>query len=274
MIPLTDTHCHLASHKFTAAELESLVANAREAGVTRLVTLGTGTDDCPRQIEIAKQFPGTVFACIGIHPCDVTETTDGWDQQLLSLIEQHPDQVVAIGETGLDYFHPAPEGWTDETYHQRQRDLLRRHFEIAAQTGRNIVIHTRDRSGKQSLEDALEIARDFAGRVRPLFHCFLGPLENAAPILELDGIVSFTGIASFKGKNAHDTRQAATHIPLERMMVETDAPYLAPEPHRGKRNEPAFVRHTADAIAHLRGLTTDELATATNQVADGFFRFS
>ena len=267
---LTDSHCHLASHKFADADIDRIVANAIDSGVTRMVTLGTCVDDWPANIGFANTH-NSVFACLAIHPCDVTEAPGDWDQQLIDLLSTS-ENIVAIGETGLDYFHPAPEGWTDEAYREKQQTMLRRHFEIAEQFGLNIVIHTRDRKGKQSLDDAVKIARDFRGKVRPLFHCFLGPIENADAIFELDGIISFTGIATFK--NAHDTIEAARLAPADRFMVETDSPYLAPVPHRGKRNEPAFVRHTAEAIADLRGVTLDELTAQTNAVADAFFRFS
>ncbi len=235
-----------------------------------MITLGTCIEDWQKNVDLTAAHQ-SVFACLAIHPCDVTEAPNDWDQQLIDRLSAS-EKIIAIGETGLDYFHPAPSGWTDEAYREKQQTLLRRHFEIAEQFGLNIVIHTRDKSGQQSLDDALKIARDFRGKVRPLFHCFLGPIENADAIFELDGIISFTGIATFK--NAHATIEAARLAPTDRFIVETDAPYLAPVPHRGQRNEPAFVRHTAEAIAQLRGVTLDELTESTNAVADGFFRFN
>lgn len=265
---LTDSHCHLASHQF-ADDADTVIANALQSGVTRMVTLGTSIEDWQPNLDLAAAHP-SVFSCLGIHPCDATDAPDDWDQQLIDRLSTS-QKIVAIGETGLDYFHPAPEGWTDQAYREKQQSLLRRHFEIGVQFERNIVIHTRDKSGKQSLDDALQIARDFRGKVRPLFHCFLGPIENADAIFALDGIISFTGIATFK--NAHPTIEAARLAPADRFMVETDAPYLAPVPHRGARNEPAHVRHTAQAIAQLRGVTLEELTTSTNAVADQFFHF-
>lgn len=266
---ITDSHCHLAAHKFSADELATLVGNASDAGVKRIVTVATSLEDIPQNIAIAEQF-GSVYCAIGIHPCDVHETPDDYMPSVKESA-QHA-KCVAIGETGLDYFHPAPEGWTDEAYHQRQRDFLRQHFELAKELGKNIIIHTRDKSGKQSLDDALDIYADFADGVVAVFHCFLGPWENATRIIELGGIVSFTGIATFK--SAKDCIAAAIEAPAGKFMVETDAPYLAPAPHRGKRNEPAYTEHTAQAIATARGELFADFYAHTEATANAFFNFS
>ena len=265
---LIDSHCHLASQKFSH-DIDEVIERAIANGVTRQVSLGTCIEDWQPNLDLAAKYP-SVHTCLAIHPCDVTETSEEWRTTLTGHLAS-PQKIAAIGETGLDYFHPAPDGWSDSDYRAKQQTLLRQHFEIAESAGLNIVIHTRDRSGYQSLNDAITIARDFRGKVRPLFHCFLGPIENADAIFELDGIISFTGIATFK--NAHDTIEAARRAPADRFMVETDAPYLAPVPHRGKRNEPSFVRHTAEAIADLRGISPDQLVSDTNAVAESFFRF-
>ncbi|MGJ8673256.1 TatD family hydrolase [Rubritalea sp.] len=264
----TDSHCHLASHKFTKEELKTIVLDAKANGIYRMVTLATSLEDCPANIAIAENFP-EVFCAIGIHPCDVHLTPDNYLEELTSFA-LHP-KCVAIGETGLDYFHPAPEGWTDESYHQRQRELLRQHFLLAKKLNKNIVIHTRDKSGKQSLYDALEIYREFANDVQAVFHCFLGPWENATPILELGGLISFTGITTFK--SAKDCLAAATSVPKGKFMLETDSPYLAPTPHRGKRNEPAFTKYIAQHIATSRNESLDELAQHTEETVNDFFGF-
>ena len=265
----TDSHCHLASHKFSNEELESLIENAKQHGIHRMVTLATSLEDCPQNISIAERFP-EVFCAIGIHPCDVHETPDDYLPALREYAT-HP-KCVAIGETGLDYFHPAPEGWTEESYHQRQREFLRQHFELARELGKNVVIHTRDRSGKQSLDDAVEIYREYASDVKAVFHCFLGPWENAEAILELGGLVSFTGISTFK--SAKDCLAAALSAPAGRFMLETDSPYLAPVPHRGKRNEPAFTKYLAEHLANARGETLETLATHTEATVTDFFTFT
>jgi TatD DNase family protein len=264
---LTDSHCHLASHRFQPEEISALIASARDAGVRRLVTLSTSLEDLAANLTIADD--PMVHACIGIHPCDVHHAPD----DAVSQITKHAAdiRVCAIGETGLDYFHPAPDGWDEFTFRERQRGFLRRCFELARDSGLNIVIHTRDREGHASFEDALDIYRDYHATVRAVFHCFIGPWENAKRVIDLGGLVSFGGVATFK--NAGQVRDSALHCPAGSFMVETDAPYLAPEPHRGKRNEPAYVRHTADFLASLRGETLEALASHTGETAAGFFRF-
>ncbi len=264
---LTDSHCHLASHRFQSGELQTLIERAQAAGVSRMVTLATTLEDLQANLTIAEN--PHVHACIGIHPCDVHHAPD--DALLRISAFTNDPRVCAIGETGLDYYHPAPEGWEENAFRERQRDFLRRHFELAAACGLNVVIHTRDQSGHTSFEDALETYRNFHTSLRALFHCFIGPWENALRVLELGGLVSFGGVTTFK--NAREVRETALRCPAGSFMVETDAPYLAPEPHRGKRNEPAFVRHTAEFIASLRGETLEELALHTGQTASGFFRF-
>lgn len=264
---LTDSHCHLASHRFAEAEVATLIESAHAAGVNRLVTLATSLGDLHANLAIAEN--PSVHACIGIHPCDVHHAPDDAVDQL-SRFTADP-RVCAIGETGLDYYHPAPEGWEESAFRKRQADFLRRHFELAAASGLNIVIHTRDQEGHASFDDALAIYREFHASVRAVFHCFIGPWENAKHVLELGGLVSFGGVATFK--NARLVRETASQCPAGTFMLETDAPYLAPEPHRGKRNEPAYVRNTAECLASLRGETAESLARHTGETAAAFFRF-
>ncbi len=265
---ITDSHCHLGSHKFSPEEIPDIIARARENGVTRMITLATGEDDISTNLQIAHDHP-EVSACIGIHPCDVHETRDDFEPLLTPHLSD--PKVAAIGETGLDYFHPAPDGWTNEDYHARQRDFLRRHFELAKEADLNIVIHTRDKSGTGSFDDALKIYADYSDSVRAVFHCFPGPPQLAARVFAAGGLISFTGIATFK--NAHAVVDTVKAAPAESFMLETDAPYLSPTPHRGKRCEPAFTRHTAEAIATQREISLNQLADQTNKVAESFFRF-
>lgn len=264
----TDSHCHLASHRFPAAEVPELIDRARAAGVSRLVTLATCLGDLDANLEIAHH--PAVSACLGIHPCDVTHAPDDAPERIAPRLAD--PRVCAVGETGLDYYHPAPDGWSEEDYHERQRDFLRRHFRIAREAGLNVVIHTRDRAGSGSLDDALAIYREFAATTRALFHCFISTPEQAERVFELGGIVSFGGVCTFK--NAELARATATRCPAGRFLLETDAPYLAPEPHRGKRNEPAFVSDTARFLATCRSESPEELAAHTHATADGFFRFA
>jgi TatD DNase family protein len=264
---LTDSHCHLASHRFTAAETPDLIERALAAGVSRLVTLSTCLDDVQANLALATH--PAVHACVGIHPCDVHHAPDDAVRRLAAFTDD--PRVCAIGETGLDYFHPAPEGWEESAYRERQREFLHQHFELAARAGLNLVIHTRDRSGHASFEDALEIHRGHHHSVRAVFHCFAGSWENARRVLDLGGLVSFGGVLTFK--NAREVRDTACHCPQGSFMLETDSPYLAPEPFRGQRNEPAHVRRVAEFLAPLRGESIAQLAAHTTQTANGFFRF-
>ena len=264
---LIDSHCHLASHRFQESEVPELIERAQSAGVDRLVTLATCLGDLHANLAFAEN--PAVHTCIGIHPCDVHHAPDNAVDQIAA--HAGDPRVCAIGETGLDYYHPAPDGWTESDFRERQHDFLRRHFEAAAASGLNVVIHTRDQAGHASFEDALEIYRNFRDRTRAVFHCFIGPWENAVRVLDLGGLVSFGGVATFK--SAREVRDTALKCPAGSFMLETDAPYLAPEPHRGKRNEPAFVRDTALFLAALRGESQDELSEHTGRTADAFFRF-
>lgn len=263
---LTDSHCHLASHRFPTEEIPDILARARAAGVSRMITLATCLEDLQANLTIADN--SAVHSCIGIHPCDVHHAPDDATARLTAFTGD--PRVCAIGETGLDYYHPAPVGWDEETFRDRQRLFLRQHFELAVAAKLNVVIHTRDREGHGSFEDALAIYRDYQNSTRAVFHCFIGPWENARRVLAVGGLVSFGGVATFKTANI--VRQTALLCPAGSFMVETDSPYLAPEPHRGKRNEPSFVRMTADRLASLRGESLDALALHTGNTAAAFFR--
>ena len=264
---LIDSHCHLASQRYPAMEIPALLERALAAGVSRMVTLATSLDDLPANLALADN--PLIHACIGIHPCDVQHAPPDAVAQLAAFTAD--PRVCAIGETGLDYYHPVPEGWEESALRDCQRASLRRHFELASAAGLNVVIHTRDLTGRASFEDGLAIYRDFHTAVRAVFHCFSGPWENAKRVIDLGGLVSFGGVATFK--NARKVRDTAGKCPAGSFLLETDAPYLAPEPHRGQRNEPAFVRDTAEFLAELRGESLEALAQHTGQTAAAFFRF-
>lgn len=264
---ITDSHCHLASARFADKERGEIILRAAEAGVGRMVTLATCLDDVPLNLKLADD--PRVMAAIGIHPCDVHNAPDDAVARLAAFAGD--PRVCAIGETGLDYFHPAPEGWSESDYKNRQRDFLIRHFELAASCGLNVVIHTRDREGRKSFEDALGIYAEFSDCVRAVFHCFISEWELAEKVFGMGGLVSFGGVATFK--NADLVKEAVKRCPSGSFMIETDSPYLAPEPLRGKRNEPAFAMRVAEAVAALRGETTAELAAHTGAVAEMFFRW-
>lgn len=264
---ITDSHCHLASHRFADDDVSELIARAKGAGVHRMVTLATSLDDVERNLEIAAA-PG-VAAALGIHPCDVHNAPDDAVERLASYMAD--ERVCAIGETGLDYFHPAPDGWDEEDFRERQRDFLRQHFELAGRCGLNVVIHTRDKEGTASFDDALAIYREHSRNVRAVFHCFISPWEQAEKVLAEGGLVSFGGVTTFRKSDV--VRDAARRCPAGSFMLETDSPYLAPEPMRGKRNEPAHTAHIARAVAAARGESVEELARHTEEASGKFFRW-
>lgn len=266
-----DTHCHLASRQFVDDCRDELIRRAAESGVGHIVTLGSCQRDWKVSLDWAREFPDAVSACLALHPMDVMEVTDDWKQQLEGLLEGY--SPVAIGETGLDYFYPSPKGCDGSFYKTRQCEYLEYHFDLAARLGLNIVLHTRDREGDASFRDAFAIAKQYAGRVRPVFHCFIGTKGQARLIFdELDGLVSLTGVVTFK--NAGFLPEVAAWCPSDRLMLETDAPYLSPVPLRGKRNEPAYLIKTAEFIAEVRGIGMAQLAEETTNTARRFFKFS
>jgi TatD DNase family protein len=284
---LIDTHAHLDFPDFSN-DLEDVLRRAEESGVNRVITIGTSIESSRRAIELANRYP-SVYAAIGVHPSHVEEAEDDVITPLRNLAKNA--RVVAIGETGLDYHHLPSEAVakeeqvqvmtalrseTDEeieaqirdgAYKSKQASLFQQQLDLAAELGLNIVIHQRD-----AWEDTLEIIRSYIGKVRGVFHCFGGTLDQAKEILELDHLVSFTGIVTFK--NGVTARQVAAEIPLWKFMVETDCPYLAPAPFRSKRCEPAHTRIVAKAIATTRGVSLTEIAEATTETAEQFFRFN
>lgn len=265
---LTDTHAHLISEAF-AEEVEAVVERAVAAGVTRMVAIGCDVESSRAGLKLAERFP-QVWATVGVHPTYVTEELhEDWLEQLREMTS-HP-RCVAIGEAGLDFYHPAPEGWKWEDYIARQESFFAAQLELAAACGKNIVVHQRDRSGSPCWDRIREMVDPWQGRLRAVFHCWLHAWEEAVPMVAQGHLISFTGIATYK--NAPVVAECAAQAVAGSFMLETDSPYLAPVPHRGKRNEPAFVRETALWIASRRGISMEELAAMTGAVAAGFFGF-
>jgi TatD DNase family protein len=255
----TDTHCHLSFPEF-AAELPAVVERAAAAGVTRLVSIATDLPDARRVLEIAGQFPG-VFAAVGLHPNHVHECRL-CDMQTVAELARQP-KVVAIGETGLDFFRDARN---NRALQQQQKDFLWAHLELAKERRLAVVIHNRNAE-----KDLLEILRAHEPGFRPwgVMHCFGGDEKFAFDCLEIGLLISYTGILTFK--NGDNLRAVAKQVPLEKVMLETDAPYLAPIPHRGQRNEPAFVPHIAAVLAEVKGVPVEEVARVTTATARRFF---
>jgi TatD DNase family protein len=267
-----DTHAHLDFPDF-AGETEQIIARAAAAGITRIITIGTTLEGSLHAVQIAEQFPH-IYAAVGWHPSHVTEAPAEFPDQLRALAD-HP-KVVAIGECGLDYSrlpgknaspHPDHPGSTqdDTQYKTRQAELFRQQLDLAAEKQLNVIIHQRD-----SFADTLEILRPYTGKLRAVFHCFVGTPAEQRQVAALGHLVSFTGIATFK--NAATVRETIRATPLGGFMLETDAPFLAPVPHRGKRCEPAHVAHTAAFIAQEKNCTLPELSAATCQTAREFFK--
>ena len=284
---LIETHAHLDYPDF-AADFDDVLRRANEAGVTRIITIGTSIESSRRAIELAEKYP-SIYAVIGVHPAYVEQAGEDVITPLRELAKS--PRVVAIGETGLDYHHlpsveaakqknvqvfSALQSGTEEqleasiedgAYKSKQADLFEEQLDLAVELGLNVVIHQRD-----AWDDTLEIMRPYSGRLRGVFHCFGGTLEQANEVLDLDHLVSFTGIVTFK--NGADVREVAAKVPLWKFMVETDCPYLAPVPFRGKRSEPAHTRIVAETIAAARGVPFQEVAEATTATAEEFFRFN
>jgi len=249
--PLVDSHCHLDFPDFHGRE-DELVKAMKANGVDRALVAGVTLERFPGVLALAERFPG-LYAAVGVHP----DTQEGQepDQQILLHLAEHP-KVVAIGETGLDYYRL-------EGNLEWQRERFRTHIRAARRCHKPLIIHTREAAA-----DTLQILEEEgADDVGGVFHCFTETGAVAEAALALDFYISFSGIVTFK--NALQIKEVATWVPLDRLLVETDAPYLAPVPHRGKLNHPALVRHVAEEVAKLRGISMEELAQATTA---NFFR--
>ena len=257
---LTDTHAHLDFPEFRD-DVPAILARAAEAGVTRILTIGTGIESSRRVVALAKKWPH-VWAVAGVHPNHVPDEHPDFLPTLREIVTASP-RITAIGETGLDYFRLAKDDTASRT---AQAAAFRAQLDLAVDLKLPVIIHER-----AAWDDTLAILREYTGRVRAVFHCFGKSPAHAAEVFALGHLVSFTGIVTFK--NAPDAQASAASVPLDSFMVETDCPFLAPVPHRGKRCEPAFVRHIAEHIALLRGNSIEELSAATEATANRFFRF-
>ena len=279
MNSLIDTHCHLDFPEF-ADDLDAVIQRAVAAGVDRIITIGTSLDSSRAGIELANRY-SNVYATVGLHPTSIGENTPEFIEELKQLA-QHP-KVVGIGECGLDFYRLPDDDKPDivetafgsitqsgietelriDSLKAAQAAAFEQQLELAAQLEKPVVIHQRD-----SWNETLDILKQYS--VKAVLHCFTGGVAELSEVLAMGHHVSFTGIATFK--NAADVRAAARVAPADRVMVETDAPYLAPVPHRGKRCEPAYVGLTAEAIAKERGVSFESFAQTTTANAKRFFR--
>ncbi|MDR3559897.1 MAG: TatD family hydrolase [Negativicutes bacterium] len=242
---LFDSHAHIDDKRFND-DREDVIARAAAAGVTGIINAGADMFSSARAVELAEKYPA-VYAAVGIHPHDAKEAKDT-DYEKLSLWAEKP-KVVAIGEIGLDYHYDLSPRDVQQTVFVRQLDLAR-------QLAMPVIIHDREAHA-----DIMATMKKEGRGLSGVFHCFSGSLEMAREVLALGLYISIAGPVTFA--NAHKLLEIAQVIPLDRLLVETDSPYLTPQPHRGKRNEPAYVRLVAEKVAEIRGITLEALAAAT-----------
>ena len=255
---LIDSHAHIQGKEY-AGEAEAVIERARAAGVETIIAVGGAGDMSSNSeaVALAERF-ANVFAAVGMHPHDAKDV--GADElETLRRLAAHP-KVVAIGETGLDYYY-------NHSPHDVQRRVFGGFIHMAVETKLPIVVHERD-----AAQEAVELLRDEGGAdLRGVIHCFTGDYAAARNYLDLGFYLSFTGIVTFK--NAGALREVARRVPLERIFVETDSPYLTPVPHRGERNEPAYARLVAETIAQVKNLSLEEVARATTANVRKLFVF-
>lgn len=253
---LVDTHAHLADRRL-AGDLPGVIERARAAGVVQIVAIGTTAEDSAEVVELVRAYPG-LFASVGIHPNDAAEAADGdWDE-IVRLARR--EKVVALGETGLDRY------W-DRTPFAVQQDYFDRHLALGRERDLPVVIHCRD-----CQRDIIDQLRRQGCPTRGVLHSFTGTWDDAQACLELGLHISFAGMITFVNKALDPLRDVAARVPADRLLVETDSPYLSPHPERGKSNEPSRVALTAARLAELRGISLTELATLTTANARRLFR--
>lgn len=248
-----DSHAHLEMEQFDS-DREAVIARAAAAGLTAIITVGTTIPDCEKAAEIARLHP-QVYAAVGIHPHEVKEIVAGTFDTLRTLARQ--EKVVAIGEIGLDFFY-------DHSPQEVQLRCFAEQLDLALELDLPVIIHDREAHA-----ETLQILRRGKGRLRGVLHCFSGDQQMARECLKMGLHLSVAGPVTYK--KADQLRAVAREIPAERLLIETDAPYLAPQPWRGKRNEPAYVVETARCLAAIRGVAFEELASQTEENACQLF---
>ncbi|SDX54899.1 TatD DNase family protein [Saccharopolyspora shandongensis] len=257
--PAVDAHTHLdACGAKTPDEVRAMVDRAQGAGVGRVVTVADDIASAEWAVE-ASTWDDRVFAAVALHPTR-TKDFDDADRQVLERLVEHP-RVVAVGETGLDYY------W-DYSPPEPQQEAFRWHIDLAKRAGKPLMIHDRE-----AHQDILRILAEEGAPETVVFHCFSGDAEFARSCVDAGYVLSFAGTATFRNANAKPLREAAQLVPLDQFVVETDAPFLTPHPFRGRPNEPYCVNYTLQDLAELRGMTLEELVVATTATAERVFRF-
>ncbi|WP_047986274.1 TatD family hydrolase [Ornithinibacillus californiensis] len=254
---LFDTHVHMNARQFLE-DREEVIQRAFDTGVKYMVVVGFDRETIPLAIEIAEEYE-TIYAAVGWHPVDAIDMTDE-DLAWIEELSQHP-KVVAIGEMGLDYH------W-DKSPKDVQKEVFRKQLRLAKKVKMPIIIHNRE-----ATKDIIEILQEEnASEVGGIMHCYNDSMEYVPACLDMNFYISLGGPVTFK--NAHLPKEVAAEVPMDRLLIETDAPYLAPHPNRGKRNEPAFVKLVAEKIAEIREMSLDELSAKTTENAFNIFRIN
>ena len=253
---LIDSHAHIQGKEY-AGETGAVVQRAREAGVERIIVVGGAGDMSSNAaaVSLAESSP-SLYATVGMHPHDAKDVSEE-ELRKIKQLAAHP-KVIAVGETGLDYFY-------NHSPREVQRRVFAQFVRLAMETGLPLVVHERDASS----ETVEILRREGAGRIEGVIHCFTGNYDAARAYLDLGFYLSFTGIITFK--NADALREVVRQVPLERMFVETDSPYLTPVPHRGKRNEPAYVRFVAETVGKVKQFDLEKVAQVTSENVRGLF---
>ncbi len=251
---LFDSHAHLLDEKFTA-DFDEVMTNVNDH-MALVMNVGCNLDDCRRTVRLAEQYD-KIYAAVALHPNDANDFTDDLWQEICTLAAH--DKVKAIGETGLDYY------W-DDAAPDVQKVLFIKHIDLARTLNKPLIIH--DRDAHQDTIDLLKNQK--AETIGGVFHSFSGSWEMAKIVLKMNFYISLSGPVTFK--NANKLLEVAQNVPLDRLLIETDCPYMTPVPHRGKRNEPMYVRHIAEKIAELRGISPEEVAQATYENGKRLYR--
>ncbi len=244
-----DSHCHLDFDDFSQ-NLDEVLSNMITAKVTKALCISVDIPDFPKVLALANKYDH-LFASVGVHP-DYENTVEPTQEWLVGTAK-HP-KIIAIGETGLDYYRMSDRAYEDLEW---QRDRFRVHIRAAIESGKPLIIHTR-----QASDDTIRILKEEgADRIGGVMHCFTESKEVAKAAMDLGFYISFSGIVTFK--NALQIKETCSFVPLDRLLIETDSPYLAPVPHRGKLNQPAWVSHVAEYIAELKGVSPEEIGQVT-----------
>lgn len=249
---MIDSHAHLSASPLVD-EIDALMTRAEQAGITQVINICTGSDSLQKGIALSKKYPGVLYNAAGVHPHDAEKDGD----QFFHVVKESLENLVAIGETGLDYHY-------QHSSREAQIAWLIKHLQLASQCRLPVVIHCRE-----AFADLFSILDEHYPTGKGVLHCFTGTLAEAKQVIQRGWYLSLSGVVTFK--KSMELREVARYVPLEQLLIETDAPFLAPQSKRGKQNEPSYLPETAAMVAAVKGITTSEVAQATSQNASAFF---